>query len=123
MLFIYVVIVALVSAWSIAYTRCVTIGMHNQYVFESLEKLGATEAFRIRELKKQILAVYRVPTVIGLVVVYFLYVLILYGNDGGRFTSSEILGLAVCLGIEILVGVITYFCYRTTVKKVKSLVF
>lgn len=123
MLFIYVVIVALTSSWLIAYTRCITMGMHNKYVFETLEKLGASEAFRMKELKKQISAIYRVPTIIGLVVVYFLFVLILYGNDGGRFTSSEIVGLIICFGIEILVGVITYLCYRIALQKVKRIVF
>lgn len=121
MLFIYVVIVALVSAWLIAYTRCVTIGMHNQYVFESLEKLGASQSFRMKELKKQLSAVYKTPTLIGLIVVYLLFALILYGNDGGRYTSSEVLGLLICLGIELLIGAITYVCYRFTVKKVSRL--
>lgn len=123
MLFIYVVIVALTSSWLIAYTRCITMGMHDKYVFETLEKLGASEAFRMKELKKQISAIYRLPTIIGLVVVYFLFVLILYGNDGGRFTSSEIVGLIICLGIEVLVGMITYLCYRIALQKVKRIVF
>lgn len=123
MLFIYVVIVALTSSWLIAYTRCITVGMHQKYVFEALEKLGASEAFRMKELKKQISAIYRIPTIIGLVVVYFLFVLILYGNDGGRFTSSEIVGLIICFGIEVLVGMITYLCYRIALQKVKRIVF
>lgn len=121
MLFIYVVIVALVSAWLIAYTRCVTIGMHNRYVFEALEKLGASTAFRQRELRKQLSIVYKTPTCIGLVVVLLLFVLILYGNDGGRFSKSELLGLLICVGIEAVIGAITYVCYRASVRKVSLL--
>ncbi len=121
MLFIYVVIVALVAAWLIAYTRCVTIGMHNRYVFQSLEKLGASEAFRIKELKKQIAAVYKTPTLIGMIVVFLLFGLILYGNDGGRLTDSEQLGLIICFGIEVLIGAITYVWYQITVRKVKRM--
>ncbi len=120
MLFIYVAFIALVSAWLIAYTRCLTIGMRNKYVFNDLEKLGASKAFRLKELKRQLTSVYFTPTVVGMTIIYLFFALILYGNDGGRYTSSELIGLVICLGIEIIIAVITYFIYRFTVRELKA---
>ncbi len=120
MLFIYVAFVALVSAWLIAYTRCLTIGMRNKYVFNDLEKLGASKAFRLKELRRQLTSVYFTPTVVGMTIIYMFFALVLYGNDGGRYTSSELIGLLICLGIEIIIAAITYLIYRFTVRELKE---
>lgn len=46
MLFIYVVIVALVSAWLIAYTRCVTIGAITYVCYRaSVRKVSLLSSF------------------------------------------------------------------------------
>lgn len=120
MLFIYVAIVALVAAWLVAYTRCITIGIRNRYVFNDLEKLGASRTFRLKELKRQLTSVYLTPTVVGMTVIYMFFALILYANDGGRYTSSELIGLVICLGIESIIATITYFIYRFTVRELKA---
>lgn len=120
MLFIYVAFEALISAWLIAYTRCLTIGMRNKYVFIDLEKLGASKAFRLKELKRQLTSVYLTPAVVGMTIIYMFFALILYGNDGGRYTSSELIGLVICLCIEIIIAVITYIIYRFTVRELKA---
>ncbi len=120
MLFIYVAIVVLISAWLVAYTRCLTIGMRNQYVFRDLEKLGASKAFRLKELKRQLTSVFVTPSVVGMTIIYMFFTLILYGNDGGRYTRAELIGLIICLGIEIVIATITYIIYRFTVRELKA---
>lgn len=121
MLFVYVTLVAIVAFWMIAYTRSMTIGINNRYVFHDLEKLGASKSFRDKELKKQLAIIFKYPSLIGMIVVYLLYVLILFGNDGGMFTKGEIMGLEICLILEVVIGFLTVCVYKITVEKVKHI--
>lgn len=47
---------------------------------------------------------------------YFLYILIMLGNDG-RLVLGELGGLGACLGILMLMGAVYYTVYRYTVRK------
>jgi len=123
MLFVYVSIVTLVASWLIAYTRCVTIVMNNRYVFDDLEKLGASMLFRQRELNRQLTVIFKFPTIIGMMIVYLFYSLILFGNDGGIFSRGELLALGICLILELFIGLITWIIYRTTSKITQKHIF
>ena len=113
MTFLFIFIVCILTALVICHTRCQTIALNNRYVFEDLKKLGASPAFLNREVANQCGNVFKAPALVAMIVIYLIFVLLLYGNDG-KIASSEIAALAACLGIEIALGVLTYFVYRAT---------
>lgn len=118
MMFLFIAIVCILAALIICYTRCQTIALNNRYVFDDLKRLGASPQFLSREVRSQCSGVFRVPAVVGMTAMYLLYAMIMYANDN-KYTASEAAGLAVCLGILALVGVLIYLVYRRTVKIVK----
>ncbi len=114
MTFLFLFIICITAACIICYTRCRTIALNNRYVFEDLKKLGAPPAFLKREIKLQCRTVIRTPSVIGIVSMTFLYILIMYGNDG-MLTKDEMAGLFVCGTIVVGIVVLLYIVYRKTV--------
>lgn len=116
MMFLFIAIICILAAVIISYTRCMTIAINNRYVFDDLRRLGASPAFLKREVKSQAGIVFKVPSLVGMGAAFFLYVLLMYGNDG-KLIASEIGGLSVCLGILLLMGSVVYLTYRYTVKR------
>ena len=91
----------------IGYTRCQTIALNNRYLFDDLKKLGASSAFLTREVKSQCKKVFRTPSIIGISLMFLLYSLIMFGNDGA-LTYSEIIGLFACAGSLLIVSLVIY---------------
>lgn len=116
MMFLFISIICILAALIISYTRCMTIALNNRYVFDDLKRLGASPAFLKKEVKNQANTVFKIPAVIGLSVMYLLYVMLMFGNDG-RLTMSEIGGLTFCLGILFLLAAIFYTVFRYTIKR------
>lgn len=82
MMFLFIAIICLMSALIICYTRCVTIALNNRYVFEDLQRLGASPAYLRRELRSQASRVFAVPAIVGMSAMYLLYCMIMFANDG-----------------------------------------
>lgn len=118
MMFLFIAIICMLSALVICYTRCMTIAINNRYVFDDLKRLGASPKFLGRELRSQAGKVLTVPAIVGMSMMYLLYIMIMYANDGG-FSKSEIAGLGVCLGVEVLFGLIVFAVYRITCAKMR----
>ncbi len=116
MIFLFISIICILAAMIICYTRCMTIAMNNQYVFDDLRRLGAAPQFLLKEVKSQSKNVFAVPAGIGMGAMYFLYTLLMYGNDG-VITRSEIASLGVCFGILLLLGGMFYLVYCYTIKR------
>ncbi len=116
MMFLFISIICTLAALIISYTRCMTITLNNRYVFDDLRRLGASPAFLKREVRSQAGNVFKIPSLVGMGAMYFLYMLIMYGNDG-KLALDEISGLAVCLAILLLIGMVYYIVYRYTVRK------
>lgn len=119
MMFLFIAIICILAAMVIGYTRCQTIALNNRYLFDDLKKLGASSAFLTREVKNQCRKVFQTPSVIGISLMFLLYSMIMFGNDGA-LTYSEIIGLLACAGSLLLVTLTIYAVYRLTVKKVKE---
>lgn len=117
MIFLFIAIICMAAAVLIAYTRCLTIAINNKQVFDDLARLGASPQYLFRAVKEQIGKIYLVPTVIGFALMYILYLMIMYANDG-RFSQYELAGMSVCLGVVFLLCAIVYAGYRFTRKKV-----
>ncbi|MDE7324656.1 MAG: ABC transporter permease [Lachnospiraceae bacterium] len=116
MMFLFISIICTLAALIISYTRCMTIALNNRYVFDDLRRLGAPPSFLVREVKSQVGTVFRMPSIVGMTMMYLLYALLMLGNDG-QLVSGEIGGLAVCLVILLLIAGIFYVVYRYTVRK------
>lgn len=97
MLFIFIAIVCFSAVIVIAYTRSQTIAMTHAQVYDDLCLLGAKNSYLYTILKKQISQVYFTPIFAGTVMIYALYMAIMFFNDGGSFSHSEIAGLGSCL--------------------------
>ena len=116
MMFLFISIICTLAALIISYTRCMTITLNNRYVFDDLRRLGASPAFLKREVRSQAGSVFRIPSLVGMGAMYFLYILIMLANDG-RLAFGELAGLAACLGMLLLMSAVYYIVYRYTVRK------
>lgn len=118
MMFLFIFIVCILTSLVICHTRCQTIVLNNRYIFDDLKKLGASPAFLSREVCCQCSNVFKTPSIVGMIVIYLLFILFLYGNDG-QIVFSEIVSLAVCLGILAALGVLIYVVYRFTATTIR----
>lgn len=116
MMFLFISIICMLAAVIISYTRCMTIALNNRYVFDDLRRLGASPSFLLKEVRSQSTKVFAIPAVVGMGAMYFLYTLLMFGNDG-KLSTGEIGGLMGCLGILLILGLLFYLVYRYTVKK------
>lgn len=119
MMFLFIFIVCLLTSLVVCYTRCQTIVLNNRYIFDDLKKLGASPAFLSKEVRSQCSSVFRTPMLAGMSGMSFLFLLILYGNDG-RISNSEVIGFIICMLILLGIGVLIYVVYRGTVKNMKK---
>lgn len=116
MTFLFIVIVCYLAAIIICYTRCMTITINNRYVFDDLEKLGASHSFIKKEIKRQASKVYLVPSLVGMSSMFLLYILIMYANDG-KITTNEIVGMLACSVVLLIFTGIFYGVYRFTIRQ------
>jgi hypothetical protein len=116
MMFLFISIICMLAALIISYTRCMTIALNNRYVFDDLRRLGASPAFLRREVRSQAGNVFKIPSLVGMGAMYFLYILIMFGNDSW-LSSGELAGLGACLAILLLMGAVCHTVYRYTVRK------
>ena len=121
MLFIFIAIVCFAAVIVISFTRCMTIGMTNARVYEDLRHLGAPRSYLYRSVKGQVSRVFRVPILVGTILIYAFYTLIMYSNgEPMGITPSEASGMITCLGVIAVVSLLLYLVYRLTLKKVCS---
>lgn len=116
MMFLFIALICLAVAMIICYTRSITIAINNRYVFDDLKRLGASPAFLRREVRRQSFRIFGIPATVGCIMMYLLYSMIMYANDGA-FTRDECLGLAVCLLVVLAVGAVICLIYRITLRQ------
>ncbi len=119
MMFLFIAIVCMLSALIICYTRCMTIAINNRYVFDDLKRLGASPKFLNKELRSQAGRVFTVPAMVGMFVMYLLYFMLMYANDG-KIAPSEIISMGVCFVVVALFAAIIYGVYRVTIAKMRK---
>ncbi len=115
MMFLFIFIICITATCVICYTRCRTIALNNRYVFDDLKKLGAPPAFLKREVRLQCRTVIQIPAIIGISAMSFLYIMIMYGNDG-KLVRYELAGLGVCGLVVAGIALLLYLFYRRTVE-------
>lgn len=120
MIFIFIAVICMMAGILIAYTRSLTIAIHNRQVYEDLVRLGAGPGFLYESVRGQLKRIYVVPTAVGFTMMYILYLMIMYANDG-TLTEMELAGLGVCLGVLALLAAVMYGSYQFTKRKVLSM--
>ena len=118
MMFLFIAIICFTAALIICYTRCQTIALNNRYVFDDLRRLGASPKFLAQEVKNQCGKVFTVPSIVGMTVMFLLYIMIMYANDG-TLTSPEIVGLGVCFCVLLMISIFIYGVYFKTIHKIQ----
>lgn len=118
MTFLFIFTVCVTTACIICYTRCQTIALNNRYIFDDLKRLGASPDFLNREVQVQCKRVYHTPTAVGMTMMFLLYFMIMYANDG-RISIPELAGMAACALILIFIMFLIYLIYRKTVTIMK----
>lgn len=123
MLFVFIAIVCFAAVIVIGYTRCLTIALNSRQIYEDLKRLGAGQGYLKRQAKGQVKPVFLVPALVGTIAISAFYTLILYFNDGGRLSPSELMGMGICGGMLIVLSLILYgvyrFTYRQTLRQLK----
>lgn len=118
MTFLFIFIVCVTTACVICYTRCQTIALNNRYIFDDLKRLGASPSFLNREVQIQCKRVFHTPAVVGMTLMFLLYSMIMYANDG-RISIPELAGMGACAVVLILIMLLIYLIYRKTVTIMK----
>ncbi len=119
MLFVFIALVCFAAFVVISFTRCMTIAIANTQVYEDLRHLGAPRAYLYRSVKGQVSRVFRTPILVGTVLVYAFYTLMMYGNgDPAGINALEGAGMLACLAVVGVVSVLLYLVYRLTLRKV-----
>lgn len=117
MMFLFIFIICYLAALIICYTRCQTIALNNRYVFDDLKKLGASPKFLIREVKNQCGKIFALPTFTGMSIMFLFCSLIMFANDN-KIEGAEIVGLAICLCILLLIALLIYGIYHKTLQTI-----
>ena len=115
--FVFIAIICFAAVFVIAYTRCLSVAMTNQKVYDDLRHLGAPKAYLLHSARSQVRRVFATPALLGTVGIYCFYSMIMFFNDN-RFTQTELLGLAACGGVVAAISLLLWLFYRLTVKKV-----
>lgn len=117
MLFVFIAIICFAAVLVIGFTRCMTIAIYNRQVYDDLRHLGASQNYLYRSVREQISKVFGVPAVVGTVLIYTLYSIIMYFNDN-LLTQMEIAGLLNCLLVVAGLSAVLWGFYRYTLHKV-----
>lgn len=117
MLFTFMAIICIVSVIVIAYTRCLTIAVSNQQMYDDLRHLGAKRDYLYRAIKGQVSKVLWIPIGIGTTGIYAFTFLLMYANSGG-IDTGEWVSIAIDTGLVAVVSIILWVVYRITLGKV-----
>lgn len=121
MLFVYIALVCFTAVGIIAYTRSVTIAINNKVFFLNLKKLGATNIYIEKCIKTQLKKIFFIPTLIGSIIIYLFFTLIMFGNSSD-ITISEYIGLGIDLGVMLIAILFMYLVYKLSYRKFKKII-
>ncbi len=116
MLFIFVALLCFTAVGVILFTRSMTLVVTNAWVYEDLQKLGASHPYLRNTVRGQISRVFKAPIVIGTLLILSFYTLIMYGNGEGAITASEWAGLGSCVLVVAAISTLLYGLYRLTLR-------
>lgn len=116
LLFIFVAILCFSAVVVILFTRSMTLVITNAWVYDDLRKLGASNAYLRQTARDQISRVFKAPILVGTLLIFAFYTLILFSNGDGGITSREWAGLGSCFVVVASISALLYALYRLTVR-------
>lgn len=123
MLFIFISIICFAAVTIIAYTRSLTIAINNKQLYDDLKRLGAKNSYIKRCIKQQLKKIFALPTIIGSIIIFIFYFMIMLGNGHTlSIDTNEQLSLIANVGIIIISCGYMYIIYKFTLKKVCSVI-
>lgn len=120
MLFVFISVICFAAVFVIAYTRCMTVAYINRQVYDDLKHLGAGQNYLYDSVRSQIGKVFKTPVIVGTVLMYLLYFMIMYFNDDS-LTPGELAGLRNCAVFVVIMTLIIWGFYRFTLKSVRKI--
>ncbi len=120
MLFVFISVICFAAVFVIAYTRCMTVAYINRQVYDDLKHLGADQNYLYASVRSQIGKVFKTPVIVGTVLMYLLYFMIMYFNDDG-LTPGELAGLRNCAVFVIIMTLVIWLFYRFTLRSVRKI--
>lgn len=121
MLCLYIFIISLAAISVITYVRSVSVATDNQYLFESLTKLGANQRYQKNILKKLLARIFRYPSIIGCGIGVFFSFFVGFFNDG-KIIETEAAALVGLLGVIGGIWGILFLVYRYALKRAVQIV-
>lgn len=119
LLFVFVAIVCFAAVIIIAYTRCMTIALTNRRVYDDLRHLGAPRKYLYQSVRGQVKRVFLTPTLVGTLLIYAFYILImLFNGDSVEISITEAVGLLASLGLIAALSLLLYGVYRLSLRQV-----
>lgn len=117
MLFIFIAVICFAAVFVIAYTRCMTVALNNQQMYEDLRHLGAGRGYLYASIKSQIAKIFKTPVFVGTTMMALLYLVIMYGNSGS-LTSGEWAGIRNCMILIVVMTAGIWGFYRLVLRQV-----
>lgn len=118
LLFVFIALLCFAAVSVILYTRSMTLTLTNAWVYEDLNKLGASSKYLRKTARGQTARVFKAPIITGTLLILGLYLLILFGNSDDGITAYEWAGFAGCLAVTAVLSAALYGLYRLTLRGV-----
>src|SRR5699024_9768702 len=119
MLFIFIALVCFAAVIVLDFTPSMTLALTNARVYDDLRRLGSPPHYLYRTVQGQVSRVFQVPILVGKVLIYAFYGLIMYTNSQpAEITASEGAGMLTCLAVVAGVTLLLYLVYRLTLRRV-----
>lgn len=122
LIFVFVMLICIIAAGVITYTRSITVALKSKRVLMDVKKLGGNQRYLNQILKTQIRKIYVLPTLVAAFLIYGYNVIMLWQNDG-IYSESELLSLGVEVVICLLLFGLQYMLYRISLKKAVNVLY
>lgn len=122
LIFVFVMLICVIAAGVITYTRSITVALKSKRVLMDVKKLGGNQQYLNQILKTQIRKIYVLPTLVAAFLIYGYNVISLWQNDG-IYSESELLSLGVEVVICLLLFGFQYMLYRISLKKAVNVLY
>lgn len=122
LIFVFVMLICIIAAGVITYTRSITVALKSKRVLMDVKKLGGNQRYLNQILKTQIRKIYVLPTLVAAFLIYGYNVIMLWQNDG-IYSESELLSLGVEVVICLLLFGLQYMLYRISLKKAINVLY
>lgn len=121
LVFSFIAVICLVSSGIILYSRSISIASRNKYVFDDLRKIGANRKYINQCLKQQILKLFTVSSILGIIIGVGINIIMFIFNDN-KISGAEIMAIKINTVISIIVFIYMMLVYKFSFSKAKRII-